>query len=489
MQRALAEQDLRADDALGAYVINAYRARGGEVVDGLFAEDTVLKDRALAETIRDEQLLAAAEAVRARHGFAWAETRAVWDYGAFAGYGRIYPRPHELSDADEARLTELAERMDTILARIEELEGAGNATGGIEDELETLTAEHAGLEAEVDDLQEAYDPEEAARAGVIVIFAASGAVRIEAGLVRPEDAARGPEDGDGSGPEAPAPSAGPSAGLPGESSDVGATDGDAFAETEAKLSNALLEDLASERAALIAAALAEDPALAYDALVFKAASGVFSPYGFAADLDVSVRATARPHSRTEAQDPEVAARIEAARTALELSFLDDGLSDGARFRAFRDLDVAAKAAILAVAVAASVEPARAGRDPARESFGDALAAEAVPDPRAVWRPTAANYWSRVSRAHMLGLLKRLRLEAEAEDQASARKSTLADFMEKLFAAPFATLSPAQRAAVEAWAPAVMGPATPVLEVAIDGDAPSGDASRDDAEAHSSSAAA
>jgi len=128
------------------------------------------------------------------------------------------------------------------------------------------------------------------------------------------------------------------------------------------------------------------------------------------------------------------------------------LTDGEKFRAFRAMDEEMKARILANCVAGLVVPTLASQNHDREPFMDAVAAEAVPDIRAVWRPTAANYWSRVSRGHMLALLGSFRLVAEAEEQRNVKKATLAAYMESLFALPFATLTEEQREAVESWTP-------------------------------------
>ena len=75
IRQTLEKEHLRADDPLARFVMEAYRARGGAIIAGLFEEDTVLEDRALAEACRDDLLVAQAEAIRAAHGFAWAEIR------------------------------------------------------------------------------------------------------------------------------------------------------------------------------------------------------------------------------------------------------------------------------------------------------------------------------------------------------------------------------------------------------------------------------
>jgi len=87
---------------------------------------------------------------------------------------------------------------------------------------------------------------------------------------------------------------------------------------------------------------------------------------------------------------------------------------------------------------------------------EAVASDAVEDIRASWKPTADNYWSRVTRDHMLALLKSFGMAQEAEAQRTVKKGTLAKYMEALFANPFATLSEPQRVAVESWTPPGFG---------------------------------
>ena len=110
----LAEQDLRADDPLARLVMDRYRKRGGDIVEGLFEEDTVLTDRGLADTVLEELMAEEGERIRVERGLAWAETRTRFDWSELSGYGRIYPQEKTLSEADEERLTAIAERLDGI---------------------------------------------------------------------------------------------------------------------------------------------------------------------------------------------------------------------------------------------------------------------------------------------------------------------------------------------------------------------------------------
>ncbi|MDH3659778.1 MAG: hypothetical protein OEU92_07080 [Alphaproteobacteria bacterium] len=85
-------------------------------------------------------------------------------------------------------------------------------------------------------------------------------------------------------------------------------------------------------------------------------------------------------------------------------------------------------------------------------LADRLAALALPDIRDRWLPSEANTWSRVTKAHMLDLLGQLGMGDAARQMKTAKKTTLAGYMMRLFAAPPSRLTPEQLAAVRAWAP-------------------------------------
>ena len=483
VRNVLAEQDIRADDPLAVMVMDRYRDRGGEMVEGLFDEDTVLKDRALAESIRDEILMDAAEALRVASGFKWCETRARMDYSELSSYGRIYMQAVELDEEGQARLDAIAERLDEIAVALENDDETLDGQG-----YEVLNEEYEQLEQEADTLQNAYLPEQAAHAGLVVAPASDGGFRVEAGLVRAEDfAALNPpepeaasEDTDvdtGDTPEA----TGPAPRLPTVSApSMNATTVGSIGGTKDKvdplspeaLSAALRQDLAAERAHILDGELGSKPDLARDVLTFRLAATLLSgSYCGITGMDVRVQKGYRIHTRPEAINADVLSYIEDGHTALDLSFMDASLSDGEKFRAFRALDSEMKARILAACVGSTLDAQLADNKPDRESFMEAVAAEVIADIRTVWRPTVDNYWSRVTRDHMLALLKAFGLVAEAEEHRTVKKATLAKYMESLFAQPFATLTEEQRIVVETWTPPGMGTQGDMAFEDVEGDDP------------------
>ena len=121
-----------------------------------------------------------------------------------------------------------------------------------------------------------------------------------------------------------------------------------------------------------------------------------------------------------------------------------------RFEAFRALASETKARVVAFSLAEAVRPFDL-------QHGEALLrhveASAVPNLRAVWRPTGEAFFGRLRKSVLLRLLATdLRQPEEAARLASGPKQPVVDHLERLFAAPFATLTPEQREAVEAWCP-------------------------------------
>ncbi len=69
----------------------------------------------------------------------------------------------------------------------------------------------------------------------------------------------------------------------------------------------------------------------------------------------------------------------------------------------------------------------------------------------------------------LQILRGVELKSEASVYADGKKSKLVDYMGKLFAEPFATLTPSQHAAVTNWAPDMMAHAPNEEDIPETGD--------------------
>ena len=432
----LRNRGVKIGDALGQLVVKGYRAAGGEIAADLIEEDGILTDEGLVETLLMETLHARAEEERARLGFKWAAAERRPDYEAMRAYGRVYPQQVGSSDA-----ADIADRM----AEIEELRETDESA-----DLEALDAEWLRLDAEYDDLTNRYDPEDLARAGVIATWE-RGEVTLFPGLVRPEDKP-GAAPVTGATGESGAPDGG------GTGTGAGASGGSEAPEEETgpaplALSESLKTDLKTEQAAVVASALAADPALAQDLLLFKVVAdmmGRFSRVSYA--LGISASEASRPHARPEGVDGRAAEALETLGQDLDLTWWDERSprSLPERFERFRTLDADMKARIVAFAMAGTIQPTAYGWG---EELLSHVARQIVPDMRAAWRPTGEAFFGRLKKGELLGLLAHdLKQPEEAARLASGKKGEIVDYIETLFAAPFATLSPAQREAVETWCP-------------------------------------
>jgi len=424
----LRNRGVKMGDAIARLVAEEYRAADGDIVADLIEEDSILTDETLVEKLLLEKLAAHAEAERERLGFAWSEARRDMSWQDLQEFGRVYPGSVDpVGDA--------AERCEAIANRLAELDEARDA----EDcpDIDALEDEYEALNEEYESLTMGFGADDLARAGVIAYWE-RGEIATVAGLIRPEDRQdRKP----------------PAAGGEGGVSTGGATgEPDADGDDALVLPESLKMDLKTEQAAVIGSALASDPDLAHDLLLFKTIADLLGRTGGCVSYSFGVTASIadRPHGKPEDVDGRAAETLAELFGGLDLTWWADDKSMPERFEAFRAVDPAMKSRIVAVALADAVKPTGFGYS---EGLMAQVARQLVPDLRAVWRPTGGAFFGRLKKSVLLGIIARdLRQPEEAARLASEKKTAIVDFLERLFAAPFATLTPEQREAVETWCP-------------------------------------
>ena len=384
----------------------------------------MLEDAALVEVILLEKLGAAAEEARAKLGLAWADAMVRYDYATMADYGRVYPGPIEPDEAAQKRVDEITAELEKLQLEMED--------EGLEDDAYTALYERVdALEEEARDLQEAYSTEDLARAGVIASWS-GGQVTLHVGLVRPEDkqeASRSPS-GNQTGKDEPDPG-------------------------EITYPASLAEDLKTERAMALGAAMAVHPEATLDLTLFKLVSDVLgSGMSVTQAIKLDARKEYRSHAKMDEIDGTSLEQVAAARDALDLTWLDEARSPADQFAAFRALEACEKAKLVAYATASTTRSCFA-RDRQRDSLMHDFEIEIMPDIRAHWTPNAALF-NRFKKAWLLKILgEDLGLAQEAVTLASSSKKEIVAFCDKLFVEPFATLTDAQCAAVAAWCPPMM----------------------------------
>ncbi len=269
----------------------------------------------------------------------------------------------------------------------------------------------------------AYDPEQMKNAGCYVSIGHDGELSVEQGLVRRQDMKRLAEAGDASDASEPKPK-----GMP---------------ET-------LRRDLEAYRLQVAQVEIARHPAIAFDLLVFNVACGVFDHLSPHDGPDVIFRQSyAKPSVEGETAAAE---RLEAMQLSLEWLKHD---SEAARFNEFRELSQKEKLAILAYCVALTLKPKLAAEGGEPTAYDIALALTAG-DVSAYWRPTKANYLSRITRDQLLAIGREILGDPWAQSRSKDKKGELVEQLDRAFAAPKAPgRTPEQVAKLKRWLPAGM----------------------------------
>ncbi len=201
------------------------------------------------------------------------------------------------------------------------------------------------------------------------------------------------------------------------------------------LSQRLVDELAVERRDILAINLASNPAVAMDYMIFCMATHS-RPYG-AETLGTSLRASPPPNNvQTYPESPAHTLMLD-LRETLDTAWTEhDRTVD--RFDAFCELDDDAKAAWLAYCVARTLEPSlgidrRTGQSGAdRNNLHDRLAEIMGVNAASHWRPTAANYFDRVSKQVLLAHLTEVGGATFAASYLSSKKGDLSASCEKIF---------------------------------------------------------
>lgn len=386
LKQALKPDAVKSTDRRALFVgAEAYRDAGGSIVSDLFADTAYFENTALLDQLFTEKLEAEALNIEEAGGWKWAA-----------------PKPSEASfswwDIDQGKMEQLRRQRGTFTeeqaARYDELAELAEAEAMDEAQQAELDALQVTLEGD-------FTPEQKRLSGVVVYVDREGHMQLAEGLVRPEDK-----------PEARA------AGL------IAASDRtDEADKPKSPISNALADDLKRAFTGARQHAALRDPDLLIALLSFQLTGkmGFRTAFGFRVE-DVANMPT------TEAEGFALDARLTTPPERAEL-----WQSDLAKaFLAFRKKGPEHIMAELTRHMAAIL------------SVGDKkLAAmidkEVSANPREVWTPTAANFWSRVPGSYrsevwrdLLGLKED---HPTASTFAKMKKAEQCDRLEKLFTDP------------------------------------------------------
>ncbi|HLZ06622.1 MAG TPA: ParB/RepB/Spo0J family partition protein [Bradyrhizobium sp.] len=441
IRRMLTEATVRASDRRARFVgLNTYEQAGGGILRDLFEYDDGgwLQDVALLDRLVAEKLTAEAETI-AKEGWKWISVAVDFPYGHASGLRELEGKPADLTAEEQATI-------DALNAEQTKLELDYQDADELPDEVDQRLGEIEAALAVFEDRLVVYDPADIVRAGVFVSIDSEGRLSVDRGYVRPEDEvpASDPEIGQGvDASSAEGQAAGHSvqrtaisvAGHPAE------TDEDD--EDPAKpLPDRLIIELTAHRTLALRDALAENPAITFQAVLHNFVLTAF--YRFASSgscLEIGLRTPAFPAQapglRESVSAKAVEARHEGWKERLPKSEAD-------LWEALTALDGTAQASLFAhcasFAVNALYEPANRtnqGRVSAhgirtRLDQADVLArAVGLDMVQAGWRPTFDNYLGRVTKPRILEAVREAKGDASAQLIDHLKKADMAKEAERL----------------------------------------------------------
>lgn len=390
---ALNDEHVAADDARALFVgLKAYQAAGGVVLRDLFDDEHqgFLTDAQLLHHLTAEKLEGIACDIKAE-GWKWVEIMPRFDYSAVGEMRRIYPGTPQLSDETQAEIDVLQNLYEAL-----ETDGDSDEAQAEADRLEQAMAELQG-----DDV---YNPDDIARAGVIVSIGYDGTPRIERGFVRREDDSRVPHK------------------------NQGATK--ASAKAKDALPDTLMAELTAHRTMALRNALGQQPEVAVKAVVHRLACGVFFPHDDRKScLNIAGQSAYLTRYASGIEDSEAAQQIAARHAAWSQRMPEDS---NALWTFILDLKQDECLTLLAVCASVTVDAVtlkHRGNDTSLD-HADQLALAVQLDMRAQWKPTAQGYFARVSKDRILDAVREAVSPQAADNLASLKKAAMAESAEQ-----------------------------------------------------------
>ena len=420
---------------------DAYLAAGGRIERELFDDDDSESwaDVALLEMLAAAKMEEQAKVLAAEQGLAWVkptlDTYASHDL--IEGLVRLPAEPAPLTEAELARLDVLDAAYDEHAAILEDEDSAEEAIAAAEATIEAI-------ERECQDIRNrppVLAPDVKAEAGMILLLARDGTPVLQPvfyGERQVED------DSDGDEIEV----------VPADGSN---------GKRRAALSKRLVDELAMQRRDVLALHVASDPGLALhvasdpglalDLMVFSLADTETHDWRAPSATTLRGGSPGGPIIGFEAKDAPASASLAELRAGLDETWRA-GEDVSARFDLFRALDNEARASWLGFVMARTLEASLNLAGERHIAFQDHLGAIIGIDMAQWWRPTAANYFDRVSKQVILEALADVGGTELSARFASVKKGDLAMSAERVFAGTYITEVEVRDRAL-AWVPSVM----------------------------------
>ncbi len=441
IRRTLTEAAVRASDRRACFVgVESYEQAGGRVERDLFEDDGGgwLQDVALLDRLVNEKLAAEAETI-AKEGWKWISVAVGFPYGHDSGLRALEGKPVDLTTGEQATI-------DALNAEQAKLEFDYQDADELPDEVDQRLGEIEAALMTFEERSVVYDPVDISRAGVFVSIDSEGRLSVDRGYVRPEDEAPRQDPGIG------AVDASSSGGQKSDGSAVQRTaisvagtaaDPEDDDEDAARpLPDRLIIELTAHRTLALRDALAENPAITFQAVLHNFVLTAF--YRFASSgscLEIGLRTPTFPTQAPGLRESASAKAVEARHESWKARLPKD---EKALWDALTALDGTAQASLFAhcasFAVNALFEPANRYNEGRVSAHGvqtrleqaDVLArAVGLDMVLAGWKPTVDNYLGRVTKPRILEAVREAKGEPSAQLIDHLKKGDMAKEAERL----------------------------------------------------------
>jgi ParB family chromosome partitioning protein len=437
IRRMLTEAAVRASDRRAVFVgIKAYEQAGGVVLRDLFQSDDggFLQDVGLLDRLVAVKLKSAADDI-AGEGWKWVETAVSFPFGMTHGMRVIDGLPLDLGEEELAARNALQDEYNRLS---EDYDGVEE----LPDEIDARLGELETAMAAFDDRPVAYDAAEKAVAGVFVSLNAQGALVVERGFVRPEDAIKaeagndqqlGDDHDQQHHDQRPVGS--------GNGSAAHADDGDDDDGIK-PLPERLVTELTAHRTLALRDALAANPQVALTALLHRLVTSAFRHGSSVGALEASVRTVHFPAQSEDLKDSLSAQSVDDRHQRWSAMIPAD---DDALWGWLDDLDLEFRLDLLAHCVSFGVNALSEKPNPygagisqhglaVRLAEADRLArATGLNMVDAGWKPTVGNYLGRVTKARILEAVREGAGERATQLIEHLKKGDMAKEAERLLA--------------------------------------------------------
>ena len=432
IRRMVLTGTVRGSDARARLVgREAYIAAGGRIERELFDDDDSESwvDVALLETLAAEEMEKRAKALAAEQGLAWVKPTldAYASHDLVEGLIRLPAEPAPLTDAELARLDELDASYDEHAAILEDEDSAEEAIAAAEATIEAIERECQDIRAKPPELA----PELKADAGMILVLSRDGTPVLQPVFYGERDIEVVSDE---------------------DVVEVVASVG-SDGKRRAAFSKRLVDELAMQRRDVLALHVASDPGLSLDIMVFTLADADTHDWRSRPATTLRGGVPAGPIVGFEAKDAPASASLADLRSGLDESWRS-GEDASSRFKMFRALADESRAAWLGFVVARTLEASLNMAGERQITFQDHLGSTIGIDMAQWWRPTAANYFDRVSKQVILDALTDVGGLELSSRFASVKKGDLAMSAERVFAGTYITEVEVRERAL-AWVPEVM----------------------------------